>query len=52
MIQAAGILLRLPQHMLAEAIVIFTRFWLGPTGGSLVQINAKVCGATWLRIQG
>ena len=41
-IQAAGILLRLPQQILAESIVLFTRFWVGETGGSLLQFNAQV----------
>ncbi|KAI4718637.1 hypothetical protein E4T48_05169 [Aureobasidium sp. EXF-10727] len=41
LIQAAGILLHLPQELIAEAIVIFTRFWLGPEGGSLAEYAAK-----------
>lgn len=41
--QAAGVLLKLPQEVIAQAIVIFTRFWLGAEGGSLVSYNAKVC---------
>lgn len=41
-IQAAGILLRLPQDLVAEAIVIFTRFWIGSDGGSLIEYGAKV----------
>jgi hypothetical protein len=40
--QAAGILLRLPQEVIAQAIVIFTRFWLGPDGGSLIEFGADV----------
>ena len=40
--QAAGILLRLPQDVVAQAIVIFTRFWLGSEGGSLREYSAKV----------
>ncbi|KAF2738127.1 hypothetical protein EJ04DRAFT_459981 [Polyplosphaeria fusca] len=39
--QAAGILLRLPQEVVAQAIVIFTRFWVGQEGGSLVQFGAE-----------
>ncbi|KAI9851173.1 MAG: hypothetical protein M1838_004282 [Thelocarpon superellum] len=39
--QAAGILLRLPQDIIAQAIVLFTRFWVGPDGGSLRQWNVK-----------
>ena len=37
--QAAGILLRLPQEIIAQAIVIFYRFYVGPEGGSF-RINA------------
>lgn len=37
--QAAGILLRLPQEIIAQAIVIFYRFYLGSQGGSF-RINA------------
>lgn len=41
--QAAGVLLRLPQEVIAQAIVIFTRFWLGSEGGSLVNYAVKAC---------
>ena len=41
--QAAGILLKLPQDVIAQAIVVFTRFWVGSEGGSLRQYDAKVC---------
>lgn len=37
--QASGILLRLPQDIIAQAIVIFHRFYLGSEGGSF-RINA------------
>ena len=37
--QAAGILLRLPQEIIAQAIVIFYRFYIGSEGGSF-RINA------------
>ena len=37
--QAAGILLRLPQEIIAQAIVIFYRFSVGSEGGSF-RINA------------
>jgi len=40
--QAAGILLRLPQEVIAQAIVVFMRFWLGPDGGSLIEFGAEV----------
>ncbi|KAH8732451.1 cyclin-like protein [Phaeosphaeriaceae sp. PMI808] len=46
--QAAGILLRLPQEVIAQAIVIFTRFWLGPDGGSLVEFGAEQVSAASL----
>ncbi|KAI9817325.1 MAG: hypothetical protein M1826_001640 [Phylliscum demangeonii] len=39
--QHAGILLRLPQDIIAAAIVLFTRFWAGPEGGSLRQHSAE-----------
>ena len=42
LIQAAGILLRLPQEIIAQAIVIFTRFWIGSEGGSLAEYGAEV----------
>ncbi|KAG9588660.1 cyclin, partial [Aureobasidium melanogenum] len=41
LIQAAGILLHLPQELIAEAIIVFSRFWLGPEGGSLAEYAAK-----------
>lgn len=40
--QAAGILLRLSQDIIAQAIVTFTRFWAGPEGGSLRIYSVKV----------
>ena len=40
--QAAGILLRLPQEIIAQAIVIFTRFYVGPEGDSFRVRSAKV----------
>ena len=43
--QAAGILLRLPQEIIAQAIIIFYRFYIGTEGGSF-RINAvNVCHA-------
>lgn len=42
LIQAAGLLLRLPQDLIAEAIILFYRFWVGPEGGSLLEYGAKV----------
>lgn len=41
--QAAGILLRLPQEIIAQAIVIFQRFYVGSEGGSFKVTSAKVC---------
>ncbi|KAI4668866.1 uncharacterized protein J4E78_002694 [Alternaria triticimaculans] len=46
--QAAGILLRLPQEVIAQAIVIFMRFWLGPEGGSLAESGAEQVSAASL----
>lgn len=40
--QAAGILLGLPQDVVAQAMIIFTRFYLGPEGGSYRINSAKV----------
>ncbi|KAL8830209.1 MAG: hypothetical protein Q9170_005835 [Blastenia crenularia] len=39
--QAAGILLRLSQDIVVQAMVIFTRFYVGPEGGSLRINSAK-----------
>lgn len=39
--QAAGQLLRLPQEVIGQAIVVFMRFWVGPEGGSLAEFGAK-----------
>ncbi|OAX81378.1 hypothetical protein ACJ72_04280 [Emergomyces africanus] len=46
--QAAGILLQLPQDLIAQAIVIFTRFWVGSEGGSLAVYSAKDISAASL----
>lgn len=43
LIQAAGILMRLPQEIIAQSIVILQRFLIGPDGGSLMEIDAGVC---------
>jgi len=40
LIQVAGILLRLPQEAIAQAIVILQRFFIGPDAASLVEIDA------------
>lgn len=42
LIQAAGILLHLPQEIIAQAIVILQRFWSGPDGGSMLDHDSKV----------
>ncbi|PGH28772.1 hypothetical protein GX50_08485 [[Emmonsia] crescens] len=46
--QAAGVLLHLPQDVIAQAIVMFTRFWVGPEGGSLAVYSAKDISAASL----
>lgn len=43
LLQAAGILLHLPQELIAQSIVILQRFWAGPDGGSILDYNPKVC---------
>lgn len=43
LIQAAGILLRLPQEIIAQAIVILQRYWTGPDGGSLLEHDSTAC---------
>jgi cyclin L len=42
LIQAAGILLRLPQEIIATAIITLQRFLIGPDGGSLLDLDAQV----------
>ena len=49
--QAAGILLRLPQGIIAHAIVIFLRFFIGPQGGSVRTYAAQVRSLSSLRIR-
>jgi cyclin L len=39
--EIAGTLLRLPQDIIAQAMVIFTRFWIGTEGGSLREHSVK-----------
>jgi hypothetical protein len=46
--QAAGILLHLPQEVIAQAIVVFMRFWLGQEGGSLAEFGAEQVSAASL----
>lgn len=42
LIQAAGILLHLPQELIAQSIVILQRYLLGPEGGSMLDHDSKV----------
>ncbi|KAJ5319167.1 Cyclin C/H/T/L [Penicillium brevicompactum] len=46
--QTAGVLLHLSQDIIAQAIVIFTRFWLGADGGSLRIYSVKDVSAAAL----
>ncbi|KAF2765261.1 hypothetical protein EJ03DRAFT_339231 [Teratosphaeria nubilosa] len=48
LIQTAGILLRLPQEIIAAAIVTLQRFWVGPDGGSLLEYDAQDTAAAAL----
>ncbi|KAK4493849.1 hypothetical protein PRZ48_015034 [Zasmidium cellare] len=48
LVQAAGILLRLPQEIIAQAIVTLQRFWTGPDGGSLLEHDSKDVAAAAL----
>lgn len=43
LLEASGILLRLPQEIIAQSIVILSRFWSGPDGTSLLECDARVC---------
>lgn len=47
LLQAAGILLHLPQEIIAQAIVILQRFWSGPDGGSMLDYDSKVSSSFW-----
>ncbi|XRM46951.1 hypothetical protein ABZX51_009967 [Aspergillus tubingensis] len=46
--QTAGVLLRLSQDIIAQAIVTFTRFWIGSEGGSLRIYSVKDVSAAAL----
>ena len=52
--QAAGILLRLPQEIITQAIITFSRFYVGPEGGSFrlhaVKVNASGMSTTKYQI--
>jgi hypothetical protein len=43
LLEASGILLRLPQEIIAQSIVLLSRFWSGADGASLLDCDAKVC---------
>ena len=42
LIQAAGILLRLPRDTIVKAIITFTRYYVGSEGGSFAEGEFKV----------
>jgi hypothetical protein len=42
LLEATGILLHLPQEIVARSVVILSRFWLGADGTSLLDCDAKV----------
>ena len=44
LLQAAGVLLRLPQELIAQSIITVYRFWTGADGGSLLEDDSRVCG--------
>ncbi|KAJ4350158.1 uncharacterized protein N0V89_008779 [Didymosphaeria variabile] len=46
--QAAGILLRLPQEVIAQAVIVFVRFWIGSEGGSLAEFGCEQVSAASL----
>lgn len=48
LLQVAGILLKLPQELIAQAVVILTRYWSGPDGGSVLEVDAKDVAAAAL----
>ncbi|MCJ1244696.1 hypothetical protein MMC30_001895 [Trapelia coarctata] len=48
MTQAAGVLLRLPQEIVSQAIVTFNRFYVGPEGGSFRLHSVKDVSAASL----
>lgn len=42
LMQAAGVLLRLPQELVAQAVTVMYRFWTGPDGGSMLEHDPRV----------
>lgn len=51
LMQAAGVLLRLPQELIAQSIVILYRFWAGPEGGSLLDHDSKVNNTIYVEFE-
>ena len=47
LLQASGILLKLPQEVIAQAIVILSRVWSGADGLSLLECDATVSTCPW-----
>ena len=47
LMQAAGTLLRLPQEIIAQSIVLLQRYWLGADGGSLLDNDTQVNGVSF-----
>ena len=43
LMQAAGVLLRLPEELIAQSIIILYRFWTSADGGSMLEYDASVC---------
>jgi hypothetical protein len=43
LLEASGILLRLPQEIIAQSIVLLSRFWSGADGASMLDCDTKVC---------
>ena len=52
LLQAVGILLRLPQELVAQSIVILCRYWLGPDGGSMLEHDPKVTIGSLAAVKG
>nr|POF04084.1 hypothetical protein CFP56_21839 [Quercus suber] len=42
LVQVVGVLLRLPQELIAKSLIILYRFWIGPDGGSMLEYDPKV----------
>lgn len=48
LLQAAGILLRLPQELIAQSIIILCRYWIGADGGSMLDHDPNDAAAAAL----